>query len=391
MAEEYAPPSDGQPSLTAYNPTWRDRIGAVIAGESNSPMRRRIAQETVGSSGIGTTNITPLDFTPLGMALSSQEAFQQGDSAAGAGYAMGAIAPGTAPAMRALVSFIRSSPRLAAMTGGAAGAVAIPSEAESVRLTRAQQREIELERQRLKAQAEGDLARAKSLAEQQRMDREAAAKQAMELERMNRENKVALEQAEKDRQANMPFRDRFPNLASALPFAGGAAALAFPYLARLRNTMKANRAVGDWESRVTAAEQALPKADKVRSTQFGAEMKALREGGERSTEPSKAMVATSAMLPAEAALLPYEYDALMLPSGNKDKEAAMQLLLDPAEVAKRAVPGLLQGIPAAMIGAKLPAMIPQKVPPIAQTEGLEAAFRAAARRADRAKKSKSPQ
>ena len=61
--------------------------------------------------------------------------------------------------------------------------------------------------------------------------------------------------------------------------------------------------------------------------------------------------------------MPQEYDALMLPPGNPNRDAAVNTLSDPNELMKRAAPGLLMGTPAAMLGAKLPPAWPVTLPP----------------------------
>ena len=362
-----------QAEARAYNPSWRDKVGSLIAGDSGSPMRRRMAQEAVGSSGIGTSGFSAIDLTPVGSAFSSQEAATAGDIPQAVGSGMAAAAPFSGPAVRALMAFIRSAPGMAAAIGGAGGAL-ISSEAGSAKLTERQQRQIELQKQMQKATLEGDIERQKSIGEQQRMAKEADARLAIELERKNAENKVSMEAAEKDRQANMPFRERFPNVAAALPIAGGAVAMGVPYLSKLWNINAANKIAMEAQKRIGAAESALPTASPTKAAQLAAEMKAIRSQPAPDINTHPATIGLSGFAPLEASLLPSEYDAMLLPPGNKDREAAWKMFKDPAELAKRAAVGVLQGAPLAGLGSKIPSVIPQRYVPVTQAQGLEAGF-----------------
>lgn len=74
-----APPQDG-PVMRAYEPTWRDKIAAMIMGDQKpSPERRRLAEGLMGSSGLGTQGMGLVDFTPVGNVLGAQESAKHGD------------------------------------------------------------------------------------------------------------------------------------------------------------------------------------------------------------------------------------------------------------------------------------------------------------------------
>lgn len=69
------------PTMQAYEPTWRDRIGqALMGGDRASPERRNFVHGLVGSTGLGSTGMSISDFVPgLGQGLGAQEAIQHGD------------------------------------------------------------------------------------------------------------------------------------------------------------------------------------------------------------------------------------------------------------------------------------------------------------------------
>jgi hypothetical protein len=93
--------------LRSYSPTWRDRIAAALLGDTHAATQwGDFVQGLVGSTGLGATGPSAVDFTPVGMVLSGDEAVraaqngQYGEAAlnaAGAipgGFVMGALAKG---------------------------------------------------------------------------------------------------------------------------------------------------------------------------------------------------------------------------------------------------------------------------------------------------------
>lgn len=69
-----------QAEMRAYEPTWRDKLGAMIAGDDRSQSRAALAEGLVGSRGVGRTGTSIADFTPAGIPLAAQEAAQEGDA-----------------------------------------------------------------------------------------------------------------------------------------------------------------------------------------------------------------------------------------------------------------------------------------------------------------------
>ena len=65
--------------LRSYDPTWRERIGGWIAGDSPSKARRQFVEGLIGSSGLG-AGIGLVDLIPgAGAVLGAQEAIHEGD------------------------------------------------------------------------------------------------------------------------------------------------------------------------------------------------------------------------------------------------------------------------------------------------------------------------
>lgn len=92
-------PSRMAETASAYNPTWRDRLGAWIMGDAKpSQERRRMVEGAVGSSGLGSTGMGLIDATPFGVPLALQEGYRAGDLKA---MAM-AVLPGAPKGVNAL-------------------------------------------------------------------------------------------------------------------------------------------------------------------------------------------------------------------------------------------------------------------------------------------------
>lgn len=69
-----------EPTLSAYNPTWRDRVASWMMGDSvASPERRAFVGGLLGSTGLGNNGVGVVDATPAGGLLGLQEAGQAGD------------------------------------------------------------------------------------------------------------------------------------------------------------------------------------------------------------------------------------------------------------------------------------------------------------------------
>lgn len=64
-------------TLRPYEPSWRDRLAALLMGDSKpSPERARLVEGLMGSRGLGTTGMGVADFVPGGQAMSAQEAYR---------------------------------------------------------------------------------------------------------------------------------------------------------------------------------------------------------------------------------------------------------------------------------------------------------------------------
>jgi hypothetical protein len=126
-----------------------------------------------------------------------------------------------------------------------------------------------------------------------------------------------------------------------------------------------------WTDTTDEAERALAAGEHAAAARA---LNQLEAYGQQYAKQSKgvgaAAFATSAALPAEAALIPSEYDAAVLPAGDPNQKAAWDLITDPVKVAERAAPGVMQGLPAATLGNKLPTPIRERMAPVARSEGL---------------------
>lgn len=66
--------------LSSYEPTWRDRVAALLMGDERaSPARTNFVSGLMGSTGLGSTGLGLIDFTPAGIPLAVQENAKQGD------------------------------------------------------------------------------------------------------------------------------------------------------------------------------------------------------------------------------------------------------------------------------------------------------------------------
>src|SRR5581483_7367478 len=65
--------------VSSYDPTWRDRLGAWLMGDSISNARRDFVSGLLGSTGLGTAGPGLIDLTPAGIPLAVQEDYQAGN------------------------------------------------------------------------------------------------------------------------------------------------------------------------------------------------------------------------------------------------------------------------------------------------------------------------
>lgn len=103
MAEPYNP-YQGQ-TLSPYEPTWRDRLAAIMLGDDPSFDKRRSIEGLIGSSGLGNTGFSLADMTGIGGLLDAQQ------EAASGNYrnAAMAIMPGAAPLKKAVGKGVKAA------------------------------------------------------------------------------------------------------------------------------------------------------------------------------------------------------------------------------------------------------------------------------------------
>lgn len=156
------------------------------------------------------------------------------------------------------------------------------------------------------------------------------------------------------RQAEAPFRDRFPIAAQVAPFVGpAAAALTGLGIGKYVRSAQAGVAA-DWEKTAAAASKALSREGGVMpgDRHLFAELAARQARGlPYGNSPAlKAMAGGAGMGALEGGLVPWlmtEYDAQSLPLGSEHQAAATAALADPAWYASRVLPGIAAG---ALIG-----------------------------------------
>lgn len=408
-------------TMSAYEPTVRDRIGGAIAGERPTDLRRRIASELVGSSGLGRTGMNALDAAPYAAAaaalpiagpaaamgagamaglpsdaLLAQEAYQHNDPMAAA-YAGSLAMPLAGKLAQFIGRGVRAAPKLAAGALGSLGSLLV-SEAHGGEMSPEQQLKLRLQRQsgqqdmKLKADAErarlenqgAAAAQERALqAERQRASDAAAAQyrereQGFELENRRkdllRQSEASQRQFEYE-QSQRPFSERHPDLTAALPIAGMAGAAISPYLMRMAKQLYQNGVIREWRDAIPAAEKLLKAtADKSKRSAALTELQNYGQSISHET-PSAGRTGTalSAMLPGELNVLPTIMDAATLDPGQPARERARMELMDPREWASR-VPLGLAGATFAGLGNKLPLAMTREIPPAARTAGLTAAF-----------------
>lgn len=65
-------------SLRPYQPSLRDRLAAMLMGESKSAERHNFVEGLMGSTGLGSTGPGLIDFVPGGQVLPFEEMAQGG-------------------------------------------------------------------------------------------------------------------------------------------------------------------------------------------------------------------------------------------------------------------------------------------------------------------------
>lgn len=235
-------------------------------------------------------------------------------------------------------------------------------------------RALDIEKQRKEQELADEVARKRAMGQ---VDLE------QEGVRKKQEAELAAIMASKQRstEANLPFREKYPDFTKALP--GMAAGLAFgvPYGTRAIDALRSNSATKMWEKALAGA-GSNPTAQQI------AQLKAFQKGGNQAVPLfGKAAAIGGASAPFDAFAIPRISDIQNLNEGDPNRERAKNELMDPSRIAS----ALIQGVPSALIGSKFPMMVPERQPPTALTEGIinaEKSARAAATRAANTKKKK---
>lgn len=319
-----------------------------------------------------------------------------GEAVEGGLGALSLAAPGGAASAGGR-AIMRETPNIASLLGAGIGLTASSEPAEAAQLTKKQQRELEfkkqehaIDRERLQLEAQDASKRA-----------EQANAQALELEKQKltiaAENKrheaedasrIAVEKQKEEQEltrkheamlANRPFRERYPELSTAMSNSGLAMAALLPYGTRMWKAGKTSAFLKDWESVASKAETALSEGDLPQArilvdqlSGFKKQSAAMEKAGAKAGSPM-ALNAASAALPFETSVLP---EAIDLASGSPEaKTRAKDTLMDPV----RLPAALLQGATAVGIGAKAPLAGHNRAPPLARTEGADKTFKSLAR------------
>lgn len=84
LGEEPSPLTPSPPAtLSAYEPSWRDRLARALLGDNPSLLGERLVEGILGSRGLGSTGLSLADFSPLAPAFGANEAqiaAKQGDT-----------------------------------------------------------------------------------------------------------------------------------------------------------------------------------------------------------------------------------------------------------------------------------------------------------------------
>jgi hypothetical protein len=391
------------PQLRAYDPTWRDRMASFFLGDQPSYHAGEIARGVLGSSGIGTTGPSAIDFVPgAGPALNAQEAVQHGDIPEAAGQIAAAAVPGGALASKALMPVARPLVRAATAggTGLAAGTAAAfglqPQEAEAqpksiVNLTPAEtalyrqlgpndkiqflakKTEVERAEAAKNAAAERDL---RGQADRAEIERQFQVKQAAD------QNEARI--AEEKRVAGLPFRERYP-LAAALVQAGGmAGASAVPFFAAKAGVSGANQAVREWKTVADRATKAIEGGD-IDKARVAANELAVRNAGYPPPSPGGwantakaigkgAALVNAPVMPFEGGtVLPNMWDYYAHPEGEPAHEHAVREFTE--RLPQNLGVGFAEGIPLMATGAKVGSMtFPRAASPIERSRSLVTSY-----------------
>ena len=326
---------------------------------------------------------------PVSTARDLYEDVHQGRYGAAAADA-GELALMTTGPSRVLGAAARAAPGLARAAGAGLGTYLglQPGKLESARLTPEQRQQIEFQKQQAAAQQQAEKARQEATlaaeaarAEQQRAGQaaeadlqrknlvaEAEAKaraaqlaedNAAQLRRQSETEEAARQKKLKER----PFKDKYPEVATALPVAGLAASAMLPELSGVVKGFANNRKIAGWEREVERGKTAITKATAAGDPQLAAqESSTLRRMNENvppdleesvNKKPSVAGTALTSLLPVETSVFPQEWDFATQDADSPSRKAAAEFFTNPTELGARALVAWLGGLGATGVGQKL--------------------------------------
>jgi hypothetical protein len=355
-----------QDSKQARGDVVRDAYRGGFSG-SLSPSEH-VAESFGSMEGAPTDEDNARTYDSAQRLAASRTAEPSADRSAGLVSTLGNVA--ATAAVPAALKVARAAPRAAtavlAALGVGEGASALDA---APKLTREQQRQIEMDKQRMEMEATSARQRGLDAAEANRLAQENQLKLDMERSRQTEDFK---RQQESQHQA-LPFRDRYPLAAQVLSTGGMAAAAAMPYMIRGWKQGQTNALNRAWGNTASRAEQALLAGDLPQAKMLAPQLAAYAKqaGKLKPAEAGPITYGVSSLLPAEASNIPEEIDLL---SGSPEaKHRAMETVMDPVRIPA----ALIQGATFAGIGGKLP--VRSRLAPEAQSAGVVKAINAAAR------------
>jgi hypothetical protein len=271
-------------------------------------------------------------------------------------------------AVRGVVAAAKAAPKATAALGGLGLSGLLSSETADAKLTRKQQRELEMQQASLTAQAEAKRRQGQDEA-RIRME-ELETKARLEDERAAR--MAADQRAEAKRVAELPFRERNPELAQSMAYGGMAAATAMPYAYRLAKAAKLNSFYSKWADTAKRAEEAAMSGNQGAAKLLSAELAGLAKQAPKAEAAAQKGVRTAqtvgGLLPFEGAGLPEQID--LFSGSDAARERAVHEFSDPHRYAGAA----LQGLTFSGLGAKLPTF--ERNSPSGVSEGVMKTVRA---------------
>jgi hypothetical protein len=410
MAEILENPNRAE--VSSYDPTWRDRAAMKLRellGADQGPMSpetERLVSGLTGSTGLNSSPSSIFDLAglaalgpvggaaaalPAGMAL-TDAADYAGQGEAGKATMSALLGGLNAAAVPGVGQAVSNMPKLSTMlAAGGLGLVGGSSEAgsaeESAEVNRLQQlysQQADLNRRRSEAEAEANAeARTgkgpnwqRAAAKVQAIDTEMAGLNrliAEEQKRNSPEFQMELEQKRKDaeraeaaRNANTPFRERYPDLAAALPVAGTALAAGIPFLLKAKGNLGSflpGSYAGQIRRGISETEKAIEAGNATTTALRARELETLAAnqptvGGELGKTAMAG--ASGGILSAEAGMFPDQYDGIFggLPEGP-ERDKARARALDLGAFAERAGMGAVTGASGYKAGDLLPKSRPQ--------------------------------